>query len=73
MEIKFYFINSEMSLFLSLKIAFNFHRVIEATRYLAQKEKLILDLHSENIIIMLPEFELRIFDFHVLMSTCMTW
>jgi hypothetical protein len=47
------------------KIAFNFHRVIEATRYLAQKEKLILDLHSENIIIMLPEFELRIFDFHV--------
>lgn len=47
------------------KIAFNFHRVIEATRYLANKEKLILDLHSENIIIMLPEFELKIFDFHV--------
>ena len=47
------------------KIAFNFHRVIEATRYLSAKEKLILDLHSENIIIQLPEFELKIFDFHV--------
>lgn len=47
------------------KIAYNFHRVIEATRYLAEKEKLILDLHSENIIIMLPDFELKIFDFHV--------
>ena len=47
------------------KIAYNFHRVIEATRYLASKEKLVLDLHSENIIIMLPEFELKIFDFHV--------
>ncbi|MEM7180241.1 MAG: hypothetical protein AAF518_04980 [Spirochaetota bacterium] len=47
------------------KIAFNFHRVIEATKYLASKEKLILDLHSENIIITIPEFELKIFDFHV--------
>jgi hypothetical protein len=47
------------------KIAFNFHRVIEATKYLAKEEKLILDLHSENIIIMLPEFELKIFDFHI--------
>jgi serine/threonine protein kinase len=47
------------------KIAFNFHRVIEATKYLAEKEKLILDLHSENIIIMLPDFELKIFDFHI--------
>ena len=47
------------------KIAFNFHRVIEATRYLAEKENLILDLHSENIIIMLPEYELKIFDFHL--------
>ncbi|MDX1958518.1 MAG: hypothetical protein SFU98_08095 [Leptospiraceae bacterium] len=47
------------------KIALNFHRVIEATKYLAEKEKLILDLHSENIIIMLPEFELKVFDFHI--------
>ncbi len=47
------------------KIAYNFHRVIEATKYLAEKEKLILDLHSENIIIVLPEFELKIFDFHL--------
>jgi serine/threonine protein kinase len=47
------------------KIALNFHRVIETTRYLAQNEKLILDLHSENIIIMFPEFELKIFDFHL--------
>jgi hypothetical protein len=47
------------------KIAFNFHRVIEATRYLSEKENLILDLHSENIIIMLPEYELKIFDFHL--------
>jgi hypothetical protein len=47
------------------KIAYNLHRVIEATKYLAKEEKLILDLHSENIIIMLPEFELKIFDFHL--------
>ena len=47
------------------RIAFNFHRVIETTRYLLQSEKLILDLHSENIIIVLPEFELKIFDFHL--------
>lgn len=47
------------------KIAFNFHRVIEATKYFAEKEKLILDLHSENVIIMLPEFELKVFDFHL--------
>jgi hypothetical protein len=47
------------------KIAFNFHRVIEATKYLAKEENLILDLHSENIIITLPDFELKIFDYHV--------
>lgn len=47
------------------KIAFDFHRVIEATRFLSEKENLILDLHSENIIIMLPEYELKIFDFHL--------
>jgi hypothetical protein len=47
------------------KIALNFHRVIETTKYLAENEQLILDLHSENIIIMLPEFELKIFDFHL--------
>lgn len=47
------------------KIAFNFHRVVEATKYLASKENLILDLHSENLIITLPDFELKVFDFHV--------
>ncbi|MCB1192072.1 MAG: hypothetical protein H7A23_07540 [Leptospiraceae bacterium] len=47
------------------KIAYNFHRVVEASKYLASKEKLIIDLHSENIIITIPEFELKIFDFHV--------
>jgi hypothetical protein len=47
------------------KIALNFHRVIETTKYLAEHDNLILDLHSENVIIMLPEFELKIFDFHL--------
>jgi len=47
------------------KIAFDFHRVIEATRHLVEEEKLILDLHSENIIITIPDFELKIFDYHV--------
>lgn len=47
------------------KIAFDFHRVIEVTQYLAEKEKMIFDLHSENIIITIPDFELKIFDYHV--------
>ena len=48
-----------------LKIAEDFRRLIRLTEDLAVKENLILDIHSENIIITLPEFELRIFDFHL--------
>ncbi|TGK04795.1 hypothetical protein EHO59_08020 [Leptospira semungkisensis] len=47
------------------KIALDFHRVIEVTKYLAAEEKLIFDIHSENIIITIPDFELKIFDYHV--------
>ncbi|MDF3821303.1 hypothetical protein P3G55_15475 [Leptospira sp. 96542] len=47
------------------KIAVDFNRVIEVTKYLATEEKLIFDVHAENIIITLPEFELKIFDFHL--------
>lgn len=48
-----------------VKITEDFHRLIDFTRRLAKEEKLILDIHSENIIITLPEFELKIFDFHL--------
>ncbi|TGN17632.1 hypothetical protein [Leptospira idonii] len=47
------------------KIAVDFNRVIEVTKFLAEEEKLIFDVHSENIIITLPDFELKIFDFHL--------
>ncbi|MCZ8154587.1 MAG: hypothetical protein O9264_00600 [Leptospira sp.] len=47
------------------KIAIDFNRVIEVTKYLAEVEKLIFDVHSENLIITLPDFELKIFDFHL--------
>lgn len=47
------------------KIAFDFHRIIEVVKYLANEEGLIFDIHTENIIITLPDFELRIFDYHV--------
>lgn len=47
------------------KIAVDFNRVIEVTKFLAEEEKLIFDIHAENIIITLPDFELKIFDFHV--------
>ena len=47
------------------KIAFDFHRVIEATKYIAKTEKMIFDIHTENIIITLPKFELKIFDYHL--------
>ncbi len=47
------------------KIALDFNKVIETTRYLAEEEKLIFDVHSENIIITLPDFELKIFDYHL--------
>ena len=48
-----------------LKIIEDFHRLIQFTQKLAREEKLILDIHSENIIITLPDFELKIFDFHL--------
>ncbi len=48
-----------------LKIAEDFRRLIKFTEMLALREKLILDIHSENIIITLPDFELKIFDFHI--------
>jgi len=47
------------------KIAVDFNRIIEVTKFLATDENLIFDVHSENIIITLPEFELKIFDFHL--------
>jgi len=48
-----------------LKIAEDFRRLIKFTELLALREKLILDIHTENIIITLPDFELKIFDFHL--------
>lgn len=48
-----------------VKITEDFRRLIRFTELLALKEKLILDIHSENIIITLPDFELKIFDFHL--------
>ncbi|TGL40954.1 hypothetical protein EHQ49_09150 [Leptospira perdikensis] len=47
------------------KIAVDFNRVIQVTKFLAEEEKLIFDIHAENIIITLPDFELKIFDYHV--------
>jgi hypothetical protein len=47
------------------RIAFDFHRIIEVTKYLANDEKLIFDVHSENIIITFPDFTLKLFDFHL--------
>ena len=48
-----------------VKITEDFRRLIEYTERLAREEKLILDIHTENLIITLPEFELKIFDFHL--------
>jgi hypothetical protein len=47
------------------KIAFDFQRIIEVTKYLASEEKLIFDVHSENIIITYPDFSLKLFDYHL--------
>lgn len=47
------------------RIAFDFQRIIEVTKYLAKEEKLIFDVHSENIIITFPDFTLKLFDFHL--------
>ena len=43
----------------------DFHRLIQFTVDLARKEKLILDIHAENIILTLPDFKLKVFDFHL--------
>lgn len=48
-----------------VKIQNDFFRLIEYTQKLATDEKLILDIHTENLIITLPEFELKVFDFHI--------
>lgn len=40
-------------------------RVVKLCDYLAREENLIIDLHSENLIITLPEFEIKLFDFHL--------
>jgi hypothetical protein len=48
-----------------LKIKEDLLRLIRFTERLAKEEKLILDIHTENIIITIPEFELKLFDFHI--------
>ncbi|MBI3395420.1 MAG: hypothetical protein HY042_06270 [Spirochaetia bacterium] len=48
-----------------VKITEDFRRLIKFTEELAVNEKLILDIHTENIIITLPDFELKVFDFHL--------
>lgn len=47
------------------KIRDDLLRLVAFTEHLALEEKLILDIHSENMIITIPEFELKIFDFHI--------
>jgi hypothetical protein len=47
------------------KIALDFHRLVEVVKFLADEEGLIFDLHTENIIITLPNFDVKIFDYHV--------
>lgn len=47
------------------KIKEDLKRLIYITQKLAKEEKLILDIHTENLIIALPEFELKLFDFHI--------
>ena len=41
----------------------DFQRLIQFTEELARKEKLILDIHAENIILSLPDFRLKILIF----------
>ena len=47
------------------KIALDFYRIIEVTKYLEKEEKIIFDIHTENIIITVPQFKLKIFDYHL--------
>lgn len=48
-----------------VKIKSDLERLVEFTKKLAKEEKLILDIHTENLIITMPEFELKVFDFHI--------
>jgi hypothetical protein len=48
-----------------LKIREDLRRLMQFTQKMAQKERLILDIHSENIIITLPDFNVKVFDFHL--------
>lgn len=48
-----------------IKIKEDLLRLIRFTERLAKEEKLILDIHTENLIITIPEFELKLFDFHI--------
>ena len=48
-----------------LKITEDFRKLIRFTDLLAIREKLILDIHTENLIITLPDFQLKVFDFHL--------
>jgi serine/threonine protein kinase len=47
------------------KMKTGLQKLILLCQHLANHDKLIIDLHSENLIITLPDFELRIFDFHL--------
>ncbi len=48
-----------------LKIAEDFRKLILYTEQLAARDRLILDIHTENLIITLPDFQLKVFDFHI--------
>ncbi len=48
-----------------VKIKEDLKRLIRFTERLAIEEKLILDIHTENLIITIPEFQLKLFDFHI--------
>ncbi len=48
-----------------IKIKENLFKLIRFSERLAKEKKLILDIHTENIIITIPEFELKLFDFHI--------
>ena len=47
------------------KLKKDLQSLVELCEYLAKEKKLIIDLHSENLIITLPDFEIKIFDFHL--------
>ncbi len=47
------------------KIRDDLLRLVRFTETLADRDRLILDIHTENLIITIPDFELKIFDFHI--------